>query len=300
MFANKFTKFILESNRKAIFVALICAVLPLLSWISVVIVALVTLCKGATEGFIVLLWTSLPYVVLAYMESWWILLHFVVFGLLFVWLLAILLRYTNKFSLVVESAVVLGVLGVLVVHFSIDNVHAFWLQHLLQNAQKILSETKIKFNLVSIKPAINKLATYFSGFQAAIIVLMVILQLIIARALQANYYSPGSWGKEWTGLRLSYVMVVLLLANIVLAWMGLAIFKDILPVIVFPFIFVGISLVYKLLTAIKVPFVVIVLFYILIVISIFTVPYMLGIFVLAALGDSCFDFGKKILKLHRS
>jgi len=52
-------EYILRGRRQAIVTALLCALIPLMNWLSLVVMSFVALRKGPKEGFIVLLWISL-------------------------------------------------------------------------------------------------------------------------------------------------------------------------------------------------------------------------------------------------
>ena len=63
--------YLLKNRYNAIWVAFVCALLPfvglLTSWISLIIVALVTLRNGLKEGGFILIWVALPAIVMSFL-----------------------------------------------------------------------------------------------------------------------------------------------------------------------------------------------------------------------------------------
>ncbi|MGD9152216.1 MAG: hypothetical protein PVG30_00955 [Gammaproteobacteria bacterium] len=297
MLIKKFTQLILRSNINAAIVAMLCAFLPLLSWVSMVIVALVTLCKTAADGFVILLWAALPYIVVSSVtRSWWSLIYTVLFGGLFVWMLAIIWKRYQKFNRVIETAVLVGVIAIVIFHGVVPNPHIWWTQHLLDNANKWISSANLKLNMNWFKQTAPLVAPYMTGVQCAFILLGVIIQVIIARALQANLVNSWIWRKEWREFRISQIVVIFLALCLILFWIKPVLLKDLLPVLVFPLLFAGVSLVHSCMIMLKIPSVFTWLFYLLIFLSLLFLPFLLGILVLLAVMDSFLNFRLKILK----
>lgn len=298
MIAKKFTEFVLKSNSRAIIVALLCAFVPLLGWVGAVVVALVTLCKSIADGFIVLLWAALPYIVIAaHARSLALLLHGVVFGSLFVWVLAVLWRLSKKFVLVVESAVMLGLLAVVIIHLILPNPHVWWTQYIVAHANKLISTAKINLDMGWVKKATLMVVPYMTGIQSVIILFGAILQVIIARALQANLANSWFWREEWLKFRLNKTRVIFLMLWLVFFWINLSLLQDVLPVLIFPLLFAGISLGHSCITTLKFSPIAIWSFYLLIFASLLFMPILLSILVVAAIFDSFLDFRARFLNI---
>ena len=60
-------EYAMRDRRNAVIVALLLGMVPLISWLSASVVALVTLRRGLAEGFIVALWALIPAAYLWYM-----------------------------------------------------------------------------------------------------------------------------------------------------------------------------------------------------------------------------------------
>lgn len=298
MLIKRLTQLILRNNIHAAIIAMLCTFLPLFSWISVVIVALVTLCKTVTDGFIVLLWAMLPYVViLSVARLWGSLVYTVVFGGVFVWVLAIIWKRYNKFNLVVETSVILGIIAVAIFHVVVPNPHIWWTQHLLDVTSKWVSVAGLKLNMDWFKQTVPIIAPYMTGLQCAFLLFGVTVQIIIARALQANLFNSWIWRKEWQEFRISRIVVAsLALLCLVLLWIKPTLLKDLLPVLMFPLLFAGVSLVHGCMVMLKSPSVFMWLFYLLVFLSLLFLPFLLSILVLLAAIDSFLNVRLKILR----
>jgi len=305
MIAKKFTEFVLRSNNCAILIAVLCSILSslgvlpsLLGWVSAVVVALVTLCKSVADGFIVLLWAALPYIVIAaHNRSWWLLLHSVVFGSLFVWVLALLWRLSKRFVLVVESAVMIGLVAVLIVHLILPNPHVWWVQYMVAHANKLINTANLNLDINLVKKIANMTAFYMTGMQSAIILFGAMLQVIIARLLQANLVNSWLWREEWLKFRLQRSMVVFLLLWLVFFWIDLTLLQDLLPVLIFPLFFAGISLGHSCIIKLHFSPIFIWSFYLLVFISLLFMPILLSVLVVAAIMDSFLDFRTRFLNI---
>ena len=102
-------EFAMRSRTHAIGTSLIAGVLPLLGWLSLVIVALVCLRQGVMAGSIILLWTMLPFSVQTYMVGDPTLLSLI--GIFFV---AGLLRATISWEITLLFTVVYSVFAALI------------------------------------------------------------------------------------------------------------------------------------------------------------------------------------------
>jgi len=103
-------EFAMRSQPHAIGVSMTAAVLPLLGWLSMVIVALVCLRQGMAVGSLVMLWTLLPVGATLYFFGD----PSTAIALTGAFLMALLLRQVRSWEPVLVASVVLSGLGVLV------------------------------------------------------------------------------------------------------------------------------------------------------------------------------------------
>lgn len=290
---DQFAQYILRGRRQAIIIALLFTVVPFFSWVSIVITGFVTLCKGSYEGFLVFLWTALPFVVYAVKGIWLPLVINVALGGFLVWLLAITLRRFANWSLILELLSLLAVLAILVVHYFVPHLQAFWSAKLL-HVMQIMESYLGKYALPSkqLEPLVNETAYYATGVQACYITFTVLVELTFARMMQARLFFPGRLKQEWIQLRLNYIAMIVLVAIIVLAYWGPALFKDVVPVVILPFLIVGISFGHGFFYYVKPSL--IWLFYVMIIGLAMVLPLVVGVLLLLlAMIDTVFPIKKR-------
>ena len=292
MLLKRFAQFILSGRTRAVFTAMIFIVLPFFSWIAAAIVALITLRKGIYEGFLVVLWTALPFVVLFVVQKeWLVFLRVVVFGSLLVWLLAIVLKRYAKWSLVLELGAIFGVVGVAVAHVLIPHIDVWGVNHVVA----LTKAMNLPLNTGSLKLVAQMMAPYATGMSAMFVLISAVTELIIGRGLLAQLEKGKQFINEWLRIRLSVIAAFLLIVECVAVFIGPAIFKDFLPVVVLPFIFAGMSLVHALLNHLKVPRNILILFYVIVILAVMFFPIVLSLLVIIAVVDSFINFRKRII-----
>jgi len=169
-----------------------------LSVLSAGAVALVTLRKGAKEGFIVLASSSLAAAVLATLIQFpylYIALYALVVWLP-IWLIAIVLREGRHISLAVEIAVLLGIVAVIGYYLINANPALMWQQAL---SKMVPSDAPV--DAEEVKRMVGYIAPYMTGIFAASGVFSLLLGLFLGRWWQALLYNPGGFKEEFLGLK---------------------------------------------------------------------------------------------------
>lgn len=234
---NRFVSYVMRGRQQAVIVGLLFTILPLFSWVSNVVVSLVTLRKGAKEGAIVLLWVILPAVVVAGLGNRLIILYGIIGGSLFTYVLALVLRRTQSWKAVLTTSLLLGLLAVLLVHLWIPNISEVWVKQFDHYALLV----KNQFNVVVNKAHLELFAKFATGFQVAFISLSVLINLILARGLQSMLYNPGQLRPELKSVRLSLWEVLILLVIGLLSYFGIVMAQDALPMVGLIFVLAGLS-----------------------------------------------------------
>lgn len=243
---RKFAEYVMKSRWHAAILALLFNFIPLLGWVSDVIVALVTLRKGAKEGGIILMWAILPSVIFALMGYPSVWFYNILGGSLIVYAVALVLRRTSSWTLVLEIVAVLGVIAVALVHILVPDI----LHRITQEILNFYNNYK-GFLGADLEPAaIQQMAILFAKFAigAQVVLLLVIdlFNVLIARWLQALLYHPKGFHVELQNIRVGLVSVIMLLISLVGACLGWPLAIDILPVVLLPFTVAGISLAHDL------------------------------------------------------
>lgn len=229
-------EFVMRGKAQAIAIAMLAIATDIFAWAGASIVALVILRRGVKEGITVLLWSSLPAMVLA---MWGDVSPLA--GLLGTAAVAIVLRMTVSLPLALVAAVLSGVVtGLALSLFAkpyIEEVVRFIAELFTQLQNQAGAEA------ASYLQAPN--ATQVLGFLGLGNTITVVTCLIIARWWQAMLYNPGGFRQEFHGLRLTPPLTVLLLVmGIAMSLLGPD-YRFWAFIVVVPFVFAGFALVHS-------------------------------------------------------
>jgi hypothetical protein len=217
--------FLLKGPTEAIAWAILCSVVPFLSGLTHVIIALVTLRKGPQEGLFVLLWSALPSVVFTYTLSsqsgWYNLLGFYLLG----YILATILYYSAQWSTLFNVLCLFGMLSVAGVHWLIPDIHRVWLNQF----QQVLNTLQYRLN--AIDSILCLLANIATGTQMVFLLLGNLWHLSIARGLQSMLFNPGAFRQELISIQLDPKVSMAMIISTLFAVQGFAVGLDMLPVI---------------------------------------------------------------------
>ncbi|MBL6690189.1 MAG: hypothetical protein ISP91_07340 [Pseudomonadales bacterium] len=224
-------EFAMRSRWHAIGTSMVAAILPLMGWLTTVIVALVSLRFGASAGAMVLLWAMLPVGVA---------LYFVgdpspMIAMIGTFLMAMLLRHTLSWELVLIAAVFLAAIGAFIFEIGaaaiLERFASIYVEYLAQ----------IDSSLVM---APDQAQTVLLGFFALGQAFAMVVMLIIARWCQSALYNPGGFGKEFRALRLSPVVSGGSVAAMLVCYLFNEVLGRWLPLLTVPLVFAAIGLVH--------------------------------------------------------
>ncbi len=309
MLLRRFTDFVLRSRLHAMGTAFVLSLFPLFgASLGVLIAAFITLRKGAFEGTLVLCMVIAPYL-LSYALSpnaaephlMMIATMTVIAINILTWLLALVLRRYGNWNWVVEVSILIGVGLVCVIHLAFPEVQSWWDAELTA----YLSKTTAVFEQISpegtnvsgdVQANIANIKQYITGIVIASIIFNALLQLIIARWWQAIIFNPGELQKELHKIRLSYVSALGFVIILVLAYLGNALSRDIMPIMVIAFCAAGLSLVHNLLLSNNMAWIWLMLIYLG---MLFVFP--MGVVSIAMIGllDSLFNLRQRFGKIKR-
>ncbi len=213
-------EFAMRSQKHAIGTCMVAGVLPLLGWISLVIVALVCLRQGVMAGSMVLIWAILPFGFQTYVVG-----DPTLFSLLGVFLLACLLRVTASWEVVLVAVVFYSVIAGLIFELmALDkflSVYSAYLEKL---------EMPIAFTSTEMRLVVADSVVMLIAFG-------MIATLLLARWCQASLYYPGGFKKEFHMIKLSpflagIIMVALVASYIFLDWLGRWVSVLAIPVVI--------------------------------------------------------------------
>jgi hypothetical protein len=252
----------------AIGLAFLSLFMPPISIVSSAAVALVTLRLGAYEGLTVLGISVATISVMGVFlgSSEFALLYGIILWLPS-WILAVLLRAGRKLALAIESAVIIGGVGILSFSLFKPDACAMWKNLLTQMSPPNAS--------LDVQPQIEALAHYMTGIIAAGTIFGWIFALFLARWWQAQLYNPDGFRTEYLSLSTSKRFALGSLSLIAIAALSsgtiaeLAANLSILVVVLYTF--VGTSVCHSLLSPLKQGRYLVIGFYI----TVFLIPHLL-------------------------
>jgi hypothetical protein len=252
----------------AIGLAFLSLFMPPISIVSSAAVALVTLRLGAYEGLTVLGIGVATLGVLGIFSGnvEFALLYGIVLWLPS-WILAILLRAGRQLALAIESAVILGGVGILSFSLLKPDSGEMWKNLLTQMSPPNAS--------LDVQPQIEMLAHYMTGIIAAGTIFGWIFALFLARWWQAQLYNPDGFRTEYLSLSTSKRFALGSLSLIAIAAISSGTIAELATnlsiLIVVLYTFVGTSVCHSLLAPMKQGRYLVIGFYIMV----FLIPHLL-------------------------
>lgn len=274
--------------------ALLSIVMPPISIVSSAAVALVTLRRGANEGLLVLLSSSVASAALGIvvMGDYQFAVAYALILWTPVWLLSIVLREGKHLSLALEIAAVLGVLAILGFYLFIPNPAEYWQEILAVMIEPMRQAQDIP--LQQLEATVSTVAKYMTGILAAGSVTGLLLGLLLARWWQSKLYNPGGFKAEYLSLQMSQRFTLATLLVILIAFLtsdGISEVAANIGVILFMlYSFVGMAIVHSLISVMKAKRFLLPLFYLLV----FVIPHIVLPVAIIGLTDTWLNLRKNI------
>lgn len=232
-------EYVMRGRREALLVALIAAAVPMLFWISAVVIGLVTLRRGASDGFTVMLWAALP----TFVHAWYgdPMPLAALFGTA---VSASVLRLTVSWPWALCTTTALGLLlsgGLYTVGraylANVEAIVAAFYESISKQATDPAAASALRV------PTTEEIAGMFGLVHG----LTLVICLVLSRWWQALLYNPGGFRTEFHALRLHPVQalgLVVLAVGLNALGPGFRIWAWIALV---PLLFAGIGLMHALL-----------------------------------------------------
>ena len=202
-----------------------------------IIIAFVTLRNGSRFGLVTLLWVALPALAMLALG------HISIFDLIWVrcliiYGLALVLTHTHRWNDVLAALTILGVIVVAVIHGIIPDIDQKWYELANQFMKQWTAAGQTQPS--QWQDLIHIFAHIGTGLAIGSILIILLLQLLIARFWQAIMFNPGALRKEVFQIRINrWVSLLLPLAIILMMVTQAALLIDLLPIILFPFVVAG-------------------------------------------------------------
>lgn len=285
-------EYVMRDRKHAVFIALLFAVLPLCGWLTLAVISLVTLRKGAAEGLVVLGWAALPAAVIAVIGKPVPLVNDVILGSLIVWGMALVLRTTASWTATVQLVTLLLVSSLVVILVANPDIPHLWEQR-LQVVLNKLDAAGVDASVPDavLKQMVHDFSQIATGVYGTVILTGDIIGLMLGRWMQAQLYNPGGLKKELYHIRLNVITSLFLVMIVVGLLNGSLIALNAAMLVAVPFTVAGISLIHRAtaLTAYQTFW--LISFYTVLILAF---PYIIPLLVLIALIDSWIDIHKRL------
>lgn len=244
-FITRQCKELLENKQKALIYAVIFSILPFASWLSVTLVSLITLRKGAKAGFDVLLPAlvihSVPLMMLIPVSS---ALINAILAYLPCYLAAVTLRKTENWQMVFGVFLVQAILGCLFIQLAAPDFVTLefkQFQDMLTQYQELVDA-----GMNGISSVI--LAQLFFGIQILSAIVSAVVSLSFARSIQAKLFLPGGFKNELLSFRSGRLGFLMLIGVSLGSYYEIPLAINLLPIMLCYFLAAGFCLAYFILS----------------------------------------------------
>jgi hypothetical protein len=242
-------RFLLENDYYALLYVAILALIPLATWLSAAIVALITLRKGGINGAKGLI-VGITSLLLLYILSVTLSPSGVfnaIMAFLPCFIMALVLRATASWNVTAGFIVLLTLIGIVLIHGLFPEV----IEQQYRFIQAVIKEFKREgsisglFNTQGLNSTV--IANYVIGMQGLSFAFSAATALLLARSVQARLFYPGGLRKEMSQFRASSWGVIVLVVTALGAYQNNPLAISCLPILVAYYVCAGISLGFNIL-----------------------------------------------------
>ena len=238
---RRLAQFIMRGRMQAIVVVALASALPMMFWLGAAAASLVLLRRGLNDALSVIVWALLPAAVWVYFGDPRPLL-----GILGALVIAYTLRVTASWSKALLASLLVGVVFAWVLGIAFAQPLADLAAELNEIVAKMLTELYEQLSVDEQLQLQSLIVPVLTGLMAAVLQVLCVLSVLLARYWQAALYNPGGFGHEFKRLRLPAVIVFPLVFGMLFA-PSLGIQAAILtPVCSVPLVFTGLAVVHGL------------------------------------------------------
>ena len=268
-------EFVMKGRKQAIMAVLLLGLIPIVNFLSPVVVGLIVLRKGLTEATQVLVWAIFP------IGGWAIAGDPVpLIMLLGITGLAGLLRASESWEFTLLGSIVVGLCVEIYLRLQPAVLDLIFLQ-----MQPYFDANGIQGE------QLDSLRNVMTSFMGAVYMFLAIVLLMLSRWMQAAVFNPGGFQKEFHGLRVEQKVALLLVGSMMLANFGILIPQSWMLYLVLPLMFSGLALVHAVVAAKKLSSIWLAVLY-----AIIVLPLIANMIVLLALLDSWYNFRTRLQK----
>lgn len=226
-------------------------IFPPLLIMSLGALGLVTMRRGGREGLLVLTTCVAVLGGMALLTMQALRLDLIVLAVLWLatWMIALVYRRMSTPAWMMNATGVFGLLVVAGFYLVLDDPGSFWLA-LMNEHLRPLFEQQLAQASSDLDKLLTTLARVLTGGMAAMISMLVIVGLLLARWWQAVLYNPGGFRQEFHTLRLGQPTALALIVLLSISLLGqFAISTDMTTVLWLLFFFQGLAVIHGLIGA---------------------------------------------------
>lgn len=238
---RRLAEFIMRGRMQAIVVVALASALPMMFWLGAAAASLVLLRRGLNDALSVIVWALLPAVVWVYFGD-----PRPILGILGALIIAYTLRATASWSKALLASLLVGVVFAWVLGIVFAQPLVDLAAELNEIVAKMLTELYEQLSVDEQLQLQSLIVPVLTGLMAAVLQVLCVLSVLLARYWQAALYNPGGFGHEFKRLRLPAVIVFPLVFGMLFA-PSLGIQAAILtPVCSVPLVFTGLAVIHGL------------------------------------------------------
>jgi hypothetical protein len=260
---------------------------------SFAVLGLITMRRGGYEGFYILTGAVLFMLAMVLIagQSMWVDFLVIAFLWFVIWILALVYRQMATPAWVLYAVGLMVMLVVTGFHLVSGDPAAYWLVFLNEVLRPVFEQANVTTSSAELDDLFVRMSQVLTGSIAALVCVVMIVSLFLARWWQALLFNPGGFRKEFHALRLGRVAALIMIGLIAASLIGrFAIATDVATVAWVLFFFQGLAIVHALVAQFGLNIGWLIVAYLL-------VPYISP--ALSGLGfvDAWFDFRHRLPKL---
>ena len=246
----KLTQDTQKSRSRAFATTVVLFCLPLISWLGLILLGLVTLMQGFREGAYLVVLLLLCQIVFYAVQGHELILFYNCATVGLMWLAAAGLAATHSWDKVLQIMSLSLALCILIIHLAVGSLDSWWLSRLLPLLERMVDSNADA--VTALREQLPVLVRVATGLQASWLFMGILWKLMCARTLQAMLYHKRVLLAELAALRLPNGLLVVAALCAAGVWLNrqevivLPQALDILPVLLLPMALIGLSLFYSL------------------------------------------------------
>jgi hypothetical protein len=224
-------------------------VIPPLLILSLAALGLVTMRRGGREGLLILLGTIVLLGSMTLLATQSVRLDLILLAVLWfaTWVIALVYRQMSTAAWMINATGAFGLLVVAGFYLLLEDPGSFWLALLNEHLRPLFEQQQLLQSTAELDKLMTTLAQVLTGGMAAMVCMLLIMGLLLARWWQAVLYNPGGFRQEFCAMRLGQPTALVLIVLLAISLLGqFSITTDMTTVLWLLFFFQGLAVIHGL------------------------------------------------------